>query len=417
VVESHRENAFPVKPSHPELSGQIPAVAVAGWPIDLSSATPDEDGMTSLPQSRRRGFTLIELLVAISIIATLMALMLPAVMNARQAARRAECINHLHNLGTAVHQFSAVHNGGLPRLTAQSGSAGGDPLSWSWAVALLPYLDQAALDRELSEYDGPMGTRPFEPNPMPSLPVLVCPASSEQFGRPGAMSYVANAGYILGTDWGDSNLHHAQRINWDRNCSTPDCPVAPVSQSDRPYAYATGVFWRPLPGDGRGPRIDDISSGDGLTSTFMMTENVQAGGWDATTTGRIAFGISIAVDGTLAPLDISTTMTGGCCTAPMLGCFRTGAGCTTSSPANLILRPSFSLIDTVHGNDARINADLSAPPGTRPRPSSYHPGIVHMLYCDGRVTAVNESMGERVYARLITPRGSRFLQKFDSVPH
>jgi len=98
---------------------------------------------------RRRGFTLIELLVVIAIIAVLIALLLPAVQSAREAARRAQCVNNLKQLGLAVHNYVTSQEllppGGEVYSCPPSYGAGwtGGPQNYSMKVRLLPYLEQS----------------------------------------------------------------------------------------------------------------------------------------------------------------------------------------------------------------------------------------------------------------------------------
>jgi prepilin-type N-terminal cleavage/methylation domain-containing protein/prepilin-type processing-associated H-X9-DG protein len=92
------------------------------------------------PSARRRGrgFTLIELLVVIAIIAVLIALLLPAVQSAREAARRAQCVNNMKQLGIAIHNYHDVN------LLLPPGAIGGNwgNTGMTWRQMVLPYLEQ-----------------------------------------------------------------------------------------------------------------------------------------------------------------------------------------------------------------------------------------------------------------------------------
>src|SRR5947207_13822421 len=88
--------------------------------------------------ARRSAFTLVELLVVIAIIGVLVALLLPAVQAAREAARRTQCTNHLKQLGLAAHNFHDV-SGTFPKQTSPNGQTG-----VSWLCLVLPYLEQKA---------------------------------------------------------------------------------------------------------------------------------------------------------------------------------------------------------------------------------------------------------------------------------
>ena len=92
----------------------------------------------------RRGFTLIELLVVIAIIAVLIGLLLPAVQAAREAARRAQCVNNLKQLGLGAANYESTY-GAYPASYGGMTLNSGPRTTWgSWSVQsmLLPYLEQ-----------------------------------------------------------------------------------------------------------------------------------------------------------------------------------------------------------------------------------------------------------------------------------
>src|SRR5512145_1014338 len=95
----------------------------------------------------RRGFTLIELLVVIAIIGVLIALLLPAVQSAREAARRAQCTNNLKQIGLAAHNYVDVM-GSFPANLYLHPAYSTNAYNWnnaSWLVFLLPQMEQQPL--------------------------------------------------------------------------------------------------------------------------------------------------------------------------------------------------------------------------------------------------------------------------------
>ena len=123
-----------------------------------------------------RGFTLIELLVVIAIIAVLVALLLPAVQQARESARRIQCRNNLKQLGVALHNYHDTH-GVMPMGFHW-------PLGTGWTYHLLPYLDQSVLYNSFTVGTPTTATTSIwrtgnaETALGVSLPVFRCPSSS-----------------------------------------------------------------------------------------------------------------------------------------------------------------------------------------------------------------------------------------------
>ncbi len=124
-----------------------------------------------------RGFTLVELLVSISIIGILIALLLPAVQQARSAARRSQCLGHLKQLALGLHNYHDAHSV-LPSGAIVRGPAFPILSGWGWGAMNLPYIEQSALYSQInfSEHTALGSNRPLL---RLRIPTHVCPADSQ----------------------------------------------------------------------------------------------------------------------------------------------------------------------------------------------------------------------------------------------
>jgi len=163
---------------------------------------------------RRSAFTLIELLVVIAIIGVLVSLLLPAVQQAREAARRTQCRNNLKQLGLALHNYESTHSTFPPNLVP-GGNYNYSAGNWGVLAYLTPFLDQTPL-YNLMNLDAPTycqvgGAHEIcDPNNKLAaaftLPLFLCPSDkSESLGGGygvasiGPTNYVANLGSGLKT--------------------------------------------------------------------------------------------------------------------------------------------------------------------------------------------------------------------------
>jgi prepilin-type N-terminal cleavage/methylation domain-containing protein len=177
-------------------------------------------------RSRTRGFTLVELLVVIAIIGILVALLLPAIQSAREAARRTQCTNNLKNMGLGVINHLDARRQ-YPASTETETSIG-DPSRMTWTVAIMPYIEeQAMFDQFRGTYIDDNDDRLLFQTPMP---IYTCPSDvditrqdSPESGhltnvpfQPG--SYRANTGRITGETgdhfWDNPQIVTENNVNY-----------------------------------------------------------------------------------------------------------------------------------------------------------------------------------------------------------
>ena len=338
--------------------------------------------LCSVPANR--GFTLIELLVTIVVISLLMALLMPAIQQSREAARRSQCQSNLRQLGLAMHQHDSNFNR-LPALGYMGlDSTGAVAPFFGWPVLILPFIEQGNLYRQW-DFKNPLTAPANEAAASTSLPLLRCPSDITVVGQ-GDLSYVVNAGFGWTTFLAGANdcpIGYPSLNPIDINGNGICCPVDPNgdgSPSDRDLLIRTGLFflevWN-VPGVERHHSLNTIL--DGQTNTIMLTENIRTGYDPRNPTASWA---------TADPLRMGFFLTTDICL---------GGSCSTANFSSAVA----NLTDG-------INSGLHQAEGQSPWPSSLHPGGVNVCLSDGSMRFLSENISSIVYYALITSQGSMF---------
>ena len=334
---------------------------------------------------RRSGFTLIELLVVIAIIGVLIALLLPAVQAAREAARRSQCINNLKQLGLALHNYEQTINT-LPPQVVLTGTA--TAVTWSNGFGvnarIMPFAEQGPLFSTIN-FDVDMQTPPNNTVASALIGLLVCPSEIQPSTRAlsdGSRYGIANYGYLTG-DW-----------------------------------YVWGGLGGGLKGRSAfGPNLARpwAAFRDGLSNTLLMSEGKAFMTYyrDCPTLANIQDPLNIPAPNA-DPYSVAPEYLGGCALRVDEGrtqWFESGShhtGITTAWPPN----------KKIPGGPGMIYADvdltssrekLGRPTFAAATARSYHPGGVNALLADGSVRFIKETIDGYTWRALGTVAGGEVI--------
>ena len=331
---------------------------------------------TSIRRGRSAGFTLIELLVVIAIIGVLIALLLPAVQQAREAARRAQCTNNMKQIGLAIHNYHDAYRV-FPTLLPHKDVFGMIMSPQGWLVMMLPFQDQEGTYNafNLNQMDNPLSYSALAIN-LTSFGrrpgAYVCPSDSThvdvvvdpQFGGKGRSGLTSYFG-VVGAPFTNPSYLQGFFRNYQPNALPGDPSLQPP------------------------PPVSMKNVADGMSKSLFAIERI----------ARVAWG-----GASWAPAIRTTQGSPWYTGAPpysSCGCYSTSIPVENRLP---IATQSFVETPTSLSPEFGINPQRPGEPSTRVHrsASSFHPGGVNGLLADGSVHFFSDSINQRVLNALTT---------------
>jgi prepilin-type N-terminal cleavage/methylation domain-containing protein/prepilin-type processing-associated H-X9-DG protein len=360
--------------------------------------------MSLRPSTRARGFTLIELLVVIAIIAVLIALLLPAVQSAREAARRTQCVNNMKQLGLAIMNFEGANKVYPPDVEAllPIGTSDPDPNAQvagpktraGWMELVLPFMEQSTIYNTLNLSVSCFNTQNIPP---------AYGGSGKYSGLNSAYS-IAISAFICPSDPVPATINY-WNANWDTSGNGPEgyTPNPPTQTWARTDYFALCGFHCDLiaalgldpnaqsdnsplcnnepgvissPGIKQGNPIASVT--DGTSNTAMVGEMAaRPVGYNHSRQNYVDLNTGRVVDGAIWPCQGG----GGAWADPFSYAHLAG-----SSPNGMRgVAWGTCLVNCTTDNELY----------------SFHPGGVNLLFADGSVHFIKETIDKRIIVSLI----------------
>ena len=341
----------------------------------------------------RRAFTLIELLVVISIIGVLVGLLLPAVQQAREAARRAQCVNNLKQIGLAMHNYVSTF-GVLPfgKGGSYDMSVPGTPMyaRWSANSQLLIYLEQGNLFNAIN-FNLPPETPGME-GALPFMPAFENPdRANSTWSRIKVATFLCPSDPEESADWPGGNNYYGNQQTWA-------CDLSETNPSSlAPNEKIQGIFYF-------GSRVKPADVTDGLSQTAFFSEKLKGNGVPDPRSDMVVIPNQSSLNATYQTCMAVTPQTAVPLTSKQGASWVMGEMCCTTY--NHVAPPNSRTCSGVGFPGSMANMSMQVPP------SSQHPGGANLLMGDGSVHFVKNGIDLLTW-RAIGTRGGGEVVNID----